>query len=211
MLKNRMGSLAVAGSLLFVLGCGSPDGGTPGAATGEMPANHPTLGADGAVVGAPAGVQYATVMETMDSGGYTYALLNLAGEEAWVAGPQTAMAVGDEVAVSGASPMENFTSSSLDRTFDVIYFVGAFNKPGDAPPAPVGQVGTVIEAFPSAGYTYLNLKTADGDIWMAAPAMSVEVGDEVVWQGGMPMQNFTSSSLGRTFESILFVDEATVR
>jgi hypothetical protein len=33
----------------------------------------------------------------------------------------------------------------------------------------------------------------------------VQVGDTVTWQGGSVMNNFSSSSLNRTFDQIIFV------
>ena len=51
------------------------------------------------------------------------------GDEAWMAGPQTMMTVGDTVLVSNPMPMESFTSSSLNRTFDVLFFVGGYQHP----------------------------------------------------------------------------------
>jgi len=72
------------------------------------------------------------IIETMDSGGYTYVQLDTGSEKIWAAGPVTEVAVGQMVAVDKGMPMPNFTAKSLDRTFDVIYFVGAINKLGDA-------------------------------------------------------------------------------
>ena len=72
------------------------------------------------------------IVETMDSGGYTYVQLDTGSEKIWAAGPITEVAVGQTVAVDKGMPMPNFTAKSLDRTFDVIYFVGAINKVGGA-------------------------------------------------------------------------------
>ena len=46
----------------------------------------------------------------------------------------------------------------------------------------------------------------DEEIWVAAPAVSIAVGDSVSWVGGMDMGEFTSRSLGRTFDDIRFVE-----
>ena len=67
-----------------------------------------------------------------------------------------------------------------------------------------GFTGTVLEAFDSAGYTYLRLDTAEGEIWAAVAQASVTVGAEVVVESPMVMQDFKSTSLDRTFESIVF-------
>lgn len=91
-----------------------------------MPPGHPPIGipGDGADPGASAPV--ATVLETMDSGGYTYALLALDGDEIWSAGPPSQLSAGDQVALSGVMGMENFSASSLNRTFDRILFVSGY-------------------------------------------------------------------------------------
>jgi hypothetical protein len=56
----------------------------------------------------------------------------------------------------------------------------------------------------ASGYTYVNIETEAGPIWVAIPETKVEVGQEVALAGGMPMTNFESKTLGRTFESIIF-------
>lgn len=91
-----------------------------------MPPGHPPIGipGDGADPGATAPV--ATVLETMDSGGYTYALLEIDGDEIWSAGPPTQLSAGDQVALAGVMGMENFAATSLNRTFERILFVSGY-------------------------------------------------------------------------------------
>jgi hypothetical protein len=72
------------------------------------------------------------IVETMDSGGYTYVQLDTGSEKIWAAGPTTEVALGQTVAVDKGMPMPNFTAKSLDRTFEMIYFVGAIKKIGGA-------------------------------------------------------------------------------
>lgn len=62
------------------------------------------------------------VTETMDSGGYTYANLERDGKSVWVAVPATQLKVGQEIEIANAMPMKSFSSKTLNRTFDVIYF-----------------------------------------------------------------------------------------
>ncbi len=64
--------------------------------------------------------------------------------------------------------------------------------------------GTVAERIDVEGYTYLLLKTAQGDTWTAVPTDSVKVGAAVKIANPMPMQQFHSKSLNRTFEVIYF-------
>lgn len=101
-----------------------PVPGTPGAES--VPGGHPPIGTAPGAATAPADAPVALVKETMDSGGYTYALLEIDGDEIWAAGPPSELAEGDRVALAGAMGMENFTAASLDRTFERILFVSGF-------------------------------------------------------------------------------------
>ncbi len=78
------------------------------------------------------------VLETMDAGGYTYVKLQMGAQQIWAAGPQTAIKVGDEVTIPGGMPMMNFRSKTLDRTFELIYFVPSIST-GATPPAATNQ------------------------------------------------------------------------
>jgi hypothetical protein len=64
--------------------------------------------------------------------------------------------------------------------------------------------GKVLETMNSGGYTYLQLDTGKGQQWVAIPESKIAVGDEVACYEGMVMPNFTSKSLNRTFEAIVF-------
>jgi hypothetical protein len=62
------------------------------------------------------------VIETMDSGGYTYAQIENNGKKTWVAVPRTKIEKGSTVTFLPGAPMMNFTSKSLGKTFDTIIF-----------------------------------------------------------------------------------------
>ena len=64
-----------------------------------------------------------TVAETMDAAGYTYVLLDTGKEKLWFAGPGCTVKVGDKISVPMGMLKENFTSKTLNRTFEKIYFV----------------------------------------------------------------------------------------
>jgi hypothetical protein len=67
------------------------------------------------------------VIETMDSGGYTYVSIKTnTGKALWVAGPKSSIKVGDLLDVKKDMEMNNFTSNTLGRTFSSIYFVSSF-------------------------------------------------------------------------------------
>ena len=63
-----------------------------------------------------------TVVETMDSGGYTYVLVDEGNARTWVALPKSSLAVGNEITCQSGMVMNNFNSSSLNRTFRQIVF-----------------------------------------------------------------------------------------
>jgi hypothetical protein len=151
------------------------------------------------------------VKETMDAGGYTYARLDVGGNDVWAAGPATKLTVGDTVTISAAMPMQNYTSPTLKRTFARIYFTEGFLKPGQSAAegaAGPGQ-GVVLSTIDAGQYTYIQVNSGGSQIWLAAPTTKLEKGQSIGWTGGTPMKNFQSKTLNRTFESILFVGKVT--
>lgn len=105
-------------------------------------------------------------------------------------------------------------------TMCVLTFVGlsayaSAKKESPAPAAQTPQVanaapddaplsGKVVETMNAGGYTYVHLEKNGKKTWAAIPAMEVKVGQELTLQPGVEMNNFTSKSLKRTFESIIF-------
>lgn len=66
------------------------------------------------------------VLQTMDSGGYTYVYIQKKdGEKVWVAAPTTPVTVGAQISFQGGMEMVNFESKSLKRKFDKILFADA--------------------------------------------------------------------------------------
>jgi hypothetical protein len=64
--------------------------------------------------------------------------------------------------------------------------------------------GEVLESINAGSYTYLRLKTRDGDIWAAIMQTSMPKGTNVQLHDPMLMTNFESKALGRTFDEIVF-------
>jgi len=69
------------------------------------------------------------VIETMNAGSYTYVLIDEGKEKIWMAGPVTSVKVGDVLPIDKHMPMNNFHSKTLDRDFEVVYFVGKLGSP----------------------------------------------------------------------------------
>ena len=180
-----------------------------------------------------------TVVETMNSGGYTY--LNIAnnGQKRWVAIPQMKIKVGQEVEIAPGVEMGQYASKSLGRTFDSIYFSrGLAGNPGELPHSPPAATqmgkpavkqspppghgmpasekkvtplppsatiaGKVAETFDAGGYTYVAVEQGGQRTWVASPPVKVVLGQEISFKSGFVMRNFTSGSLGRSFDSIVF-------
>ena len=92
----------------------------------------------------------------------------------------------------------------LSAALIVIMFVALVAVPF-ASANPGGDLsGKVLETMVSGGYTYVLIENSGGKAWVACPGIKVEVGQMVKFQPGMAMQNFTSKTLGRTFDIIYF-------
>lgn len=86
-----------------------------------------------------------------------------------------------------------------------------------AKPAPTAQAatapaagvltGTITETMNSGGYTYARLQAGSKDVWIATSELPVKTGDRITAAINMPMENFNSKTLNRTFPLIYFVTE----
>jgi len=118
------------------------------------------------MVSATPGVSHALsgkVIETMDSGGYTYVQIEGDGKKTWVAVPKTKVVKGQNITFSPGTEMQNFQSKTLNRSFDSIFFVGGVlgdckdeMKPHGSAESAVKvtekiKVATVAEVFKNSG------------------------------------------------------------
>lgn len=69
------------------------------------------------------------------------------------------------------------------------------------------QRAKVKEVIQTTNYTYLRVEKNNQEQWIAIGKMDVKEGATVYFTDGLEMQNFESPELGRTFESVLFVQE----
>ena len=161
-MKSIISALAISlvgGLLLALSGCTE---------SADAPAvENPALTAP-----VPEGTIRGAVLETMDSGGYTYVLVETDQDPLWAAAPQTTVKVGDVVEISQGMPMRQFESKTLNRTFDVLYFVKAIvnlTTPNSTTPAPtqasvsqpaakvIGDVSVAeLEAGQNIAWVYAN-------------------------------------------------------
>jgi len=94
--------------------------------------------------------------------------------------------------------------------------IGGFAAHAAEKPAPGaaaqggGLAGKVVETVNAASYTYVQIDTGTKKVWVAAPQFAVKVGDKVAVAEGMPMNNYHSKTLNRTFDVVYFSGSATV-
>lgn len=206
--RNGYLGFVVAATSAGLLACGGgvsepPPAAVPPSADSGLPEGHPVMEAPSLeAISRQTRTTEGVVQETLEGGGYTYARVLVGEEEIWVAGPATPLEVGSDIAISGATPMGGFSSPSLGRTFENLYFVGSF---GSAAPPPDATTGEALEVLVGGGYTYVRAQIGETELWLAGPETEMREGDAVHWKGGLEMGEFTSSSLGRTFENIVFV------
>jgi len=86
----------------------------------------------------------------------------------------------------------------------VTQFVFAVEKSASFQPAATVVKGEVIEVKDVEGYTYLRLKTKDGETWAAVSTAAVKKGAKITIENVMVMNNFESKSLKKTFPTIIF-------
>lgn len=74
----------------------------------------------------------------------------------------------------------------------------------NAAPASGVLTGEVLEVKDVEAYTYLRLKTKDGETWAAVGKTVVKKGTQVSINNPMVMDNFESKTLKKTFKTIVF-------
>jgi hypothetical protein len=81
---------------------------------------------------------------------------------------------------------------------------GSLNSPNAVAATP--NSGRILQLMQAGGYTYAEVQASGNQkVWIAGGPIQLKVGDSVQWADYAVMRNFTSKSLGRTFEEILFV------
>jgi hypothetical protein len=95
------------------------------------------------------GIISGSIVETMDAAEYTYVLVDTGVQKVWAAGPRTAVEVGKKVSLLGGMAMYDFRSQTLDRTFDVVFFVGSLKSNDGA--ALAHQKSEIQQAIPGHG------------------------------------------------------------
>jgi len=144
---------------LAVAGCKKPE---PAKQEAAVPGQAPAAEA------APSASIKGKVVERLDAPPYSYLKLATDKGETWAAVPKTEVAVGADVTVTGAMPMNGFESKTLKRKFDVVYF----GTIGGEAPAPAGAPGA-----PAMGAMGGASPASMAEAHKAAAAGPADVGD----------------------------------
>jgi len=70
------------------------------------------------------------------------------------------------------------------------------------------HIAKVVEKIPSNNYLYLQVSENRETFWIAVPAMEIETGETIYFSKYMVMSDFKSENIERTFDTILFVEDA---
>lgn len=70
------------------------------------------------------------------------------------------------------------------------------------------HIAKVIDKIPAKGYIYLQVTENKNDFWIAVPAMEIEIGETVYFSRYMVMEDFRSDNIDKSFDQILFVEDA---
>ena len=98
-------------------------------------------------------------------------------------------------------------------SFSSLHAVAAEKSPAEAPGTAAAMLpseGRVISSTNASIYTYMELEASNKRFWIAAPTTKVKAGDRVRFVESMVMENFTSKTLNRTFDRIIFVSSTTI-
>ena len=117
-----------------------------------------------------------SVIETMDSGGYTYVKVDTGEEEIWAAAGRFEVAVGDRVTFPLETPMQDFHSNTLDRDFPEIYFVSFIAPEGEGPVESTQAASDLPPGHPQLGASMVDHQEAIavGDLVKPDGATSIE-------------------------------------
>jgi hypothetical protein len=112
--------------------------------------------------------------------------------------------------------MFSFRTMLTHTALSFILIIPTIAAAEEKPPVPAVQAtaetsldglvihGKVLETMNTLGYTYLQVNADQGKVWVAIPETQVKTGQTVTCAPGMTMHNFTSKTLNRTFEAIVF-------
>lgn len=183
---------------------------------------------------ATSGVHTAVVSEVIQANQYTYLRVKENDSEAWLAVPKMEAKAGETYYYKGGLTMKDFLSKDLNRTFPEVLFIDNLSTsaemvekttPATTPatsaeitadiPQEMGSASVPSEAhsikatefLQTTQYTYIHGNEGGKELWIAVAKMEGKVGKTYYFKGGLPMTDFNSKELKRTFKEVLFVDQ----
>jgi starvation-inducible outer membrane lipoprotein len=178
------GRLVVLSTVLGIVGlaaCSNTPAGNP---TAKPPAaGQPASAQSGSAPPAASAATFTgTVVETMNSGGYTYMRLQSGQKDVWIAATELPIKQGESLTVPLEMPMENFHSSTLNRDFPLVYFVSEVARAGQSLQASAGAAPAGAGALAPMGSHASATPPAAGPLTVqpnAPPAGGLSMAD--VW------------------------------
>lgn len=153
----------------------------------------------------PSEQRQGKVVEVINKDGYTYVQVDSGDEKVWAVAPTFQVKVNDTVTMPEGSAIKNYHSETLNRTFDVVYFVAGLKvagaeqaksqlpsgHPGIAPhpavtPTPTGMSFAGI-ARPEGGKTIAEMYAEKGEL--AGKQVTIR-GKVVKFNGGIMGKNW---------------------
>lgn len=121
-----------------------------------------------------------SVLETLPVSKYTYLRLSTSSGEVWAAVPSASVVLGTQVAIENATAMPDFKSTTLNRTFKLIYFGTLASAAASAGPAfsPADILDEDEQDLP-AGHPAIgaaSVTSLEGDDSRALPAGHPDIG-----------------------------------
>jgi hypothetical protein len=164
----------------LTISCATGCSGQPATDEAATPENTGAMASHAANTGGPATVS-GSVVETMDSGGYTYVKVDTGDQEIWAAAGQFQVGVGDRVTFPLETPMRGFHSSTLDRDFELIYFASFIVPEGETPAANPQAAMELPPGHPSLDAFAVDQTKAVTAGLITQPAGAMSIAD--VWGG----------------------------
>ena len=119
------------------------------------------------------------VIETMDSGRYTYVCLEKSGNKIWLAVPKMTVVEGQTMSFSPGIEMVNFESKTLKRKFDKIIFSAG----------PIDQQGTNNEMRSTGSKGNVIMPTEKIEVEKASGPNAYTIGEIYKNKNGLDKQN----------------------
>ncbi len=184
----------IVASLLFLQACQRDDAEKQATASPSTPVQT----APSHTATPKAGQVHGKVIDIIEAAGYTYVQVDTGSSQLWAAGPSTPFNKGDMVAFDTGMPMNNFHSKSLNRDFNLLYFVDAFKTDKGAAqprmPEPHGKLAEPPQTVPIANISKANNGQTIADIYTNKDALA----DKAVKVRGKVVK-FTGGVLGKNW------------